>query len=56
MELWERNYMLVYRIKWNGNVDYRYFRTEEEMNEYINKEEVKKNWDILHKYQIKEII
>ena len=52
----ERNYLLVYKSKFNGEIHHRYFTTTEDMKDFIKTNlSSRKYWEILHKYEIKEV-
>lgn len=51
----ERNYLLVYESNFSGEVFYKYFETLKDMNDFIKKTLLKKYWNVLHKYEVKEI-
>lgn len=50
------NYMIVVHYKLTDTIENRYFKTEEEMNEFIKKEiRAVKTIKLLHKFEIKEV-
>ena len=51
----KRNYLLIYKDKFIGNIHHRYFETIDDIKKYIKEELPKKHWEVLHKYEIKEV-
>lgn len=51
-----RNYLLVYKNKYTGEIKHRYFETIEDMKDFIKVDlNQKRYWKILHKYKIEEV-
>lgn len=52
----KRNYLLVYKNKFSGEILYRYFETTIDMKDFIRVNlSQKRYFEVLHKYKIEEI-
>jgi hypothetical protein len=56
MRKMKQNYLLVYHNKTSDKIIYKYFETIEDMKNFITVNiSNKKYWEILHKFEVKEI-
>lgn len=55
-EMMQSNYLLVYQNIYTNKVEYRYFKTKEDLDNFINTDvRIKRFFKVLHKYKIEEV-
>lgn len=55
-EMMQSNYLLVYQNIYTNKVEYRYFKTKEDLDIFVKTDvRIKRLFKVLHKYKIEEV-